>query len=157
MFLRVLKTRLIDSFISKSREGIRKCSSLSLFKELHISYETAQYLNLLCCAKYRKALAKLRLSSHSLAIESGRHNGIPRENRKCAFCNLNDIDDEYHFIIVCPFYNELRKEYIPKYFTRTPRVFKFIQLLNSTSVKKVEKSCNFYNKSNKIEKFKYCR
>ena len=43
----VLKTRLIDAFITESREGIRNSSSLSLFKELSIIYETAPYLRLL--------------------------------------------------------------------------------------------------------------
>ena len=99
MFLPVLKTRLIDIFITESREGIRNSSSLSLFKELSIIYETASYLRLLCNAKHRNALAKNRLSSHSLAIQIGRHNGIPRENRKCTLCNINDIEDEYHYYI----------------------------------------------------------
>ena len=47
MFLPVLKTRLIDTFITESREGIRNSSSLSKFKELIIIYETAPYLRLL--------------------------------------------------------------------------------------------------------------
>ena len=46
MFLPVLKTRIIDSFITESREGIINSSSLSLFKELSIIYETTPYLRL---------------------------------------------------------------------------------------------------------------
>ena len=38
-------------------------------------------------------------------------------------------------ILIPSLLHELRKDYIPKYFVRTPSVFKFIQLLNSTSVK----------------------
>ena len=113
MFLPVLKTRLIDTFITESREGIRNSSSLLLFKELSIIYETVPYLKLLYNAKYRNALAKIRLSSHSLAIETGRHNGIPRENRKCTLCNINDIEDEYHFIIICPFFPRITKRLYP--------------------------------------------
>ena len=107
MFLPVLKTKLIDTFITETREGIRSSSSLSLFKELNTTYEIAPYLKLLCNDKHRAALAKSRLSSHSLAIETGRHSGIPRENRKCSFCDLNDIEDEYHFIIIYYFYRYL--------------------------------------------------
>ena len=157
MFLPILTTRLIDTFITESREGIRSSSSLSLFKELNTTYEIAPYLKLLCLDKHRAALAKLRLSSHSLAIETGRHSCIPRENRKCFVCDLNDIEDEYHFIIICPFYRDLRKDYIPNYYVRRPSMQKFIDLLKSTSVKKKkkEKFSNICNKGNKIEKFKH--
>ena len=35
-------------------------------------------------------------------IELGRHNNIPRNERKCTLCNLNDIEDEFHFVLKCP-------------------------------------------------------
>ena len=27
-------------------------------------------------------------------------------------CNLNDIEDRFHFILLCPAYNDLRKKYL---------------------------------------------
>jgi len=57
-------------------------------------------------------LAKLRLSSHTLNVEIGRHNII---DRHCIRCNLNDIEDEFHFVLICPDYVNLRNAYIPKY------------------------------------------
>ena len=48
--------------------------------------------------KYRNTLAELRLSSHQLNIEVGKHNNIPRNERKCTLCDLNDIDDEFHLL-----------------------------------------------------------
>ena len=44
--------------------------------------------------------------------------------------NINDIEDEYYFILVCPFYTHLRQMYIPKYFSQQPGMHKFIILLN---------------------------
>ena len=41
---------------------------------------------------------KIRLSSHQLCIETGRHRGIERTERKCVLCDLYDIEDEYHFV-----------------------------------------------------------
>lgn len=150
LFLPILKQRLIDSFITQSREGIRNSSSLSLYKELTITFEIAPYLKLLCNAKYRHTLAKIRLSSHALAIETGRHRGIPRENRKCTLCNTNDIEDEYHFIIVCPLFNNLRNVYLPNYYTRSPSMFKFIQLLNTTSVKRLKNLATYIREATKL-------
>ncbi len=44
---------------------------------------------------------------------------------------MRDIEDEYHFVCVCPAYNELRQKYIPAYYRRHASVFKFINLLRS--------------------------
>ena len=149
-FLAVLKTRLIDTFLTEARAGIRNSSSLSLFKEIDNNTEIAPYLKLLFNEKYRTALAKIRLSSHSLAIETGRHNGILRENRKCTFCDLNDIEDEYHFIIICPLYRDIRKDYIPNYYVKKPSMDKFITLLKCTSVKKLKNLATFVIKATKL-------
>ena len=149
-FLAVLKTRLIDTFLTEARAGIRNSSSLSLFKELDNNTEIAPYLKLLFNEKYRTALAKIRLSSHLLAIETGRHNGILRENRKCTFCDLNDIEDEYHFIIICPLYRDIRKDYIPNYYVKKPSMDKFITLLKCTSVKRLKNLATFVIKATKL-------
>ena len=133
VFLNILKPRLIDNYLIELREGLRASSSLTVFKELNETFELATYLNVLCNDRYRTSLAKLRLSSHSLAIETGRHTGVPRSERKCTFCGSDEIEDEYHFIISCSFYNEIRKVYIPKYYISRPS--KFIGLLNCSSVK----------------------
>ena len=71
---------------------------------------------------------KLRISSHSLAIETGRHKQIPQRNDiKCNFCahfkdsctcnkfkyhrlcfNCNVIEDEKHFMLNCALYDQIR-------------------------------------------------
>ena len=63
---------------------------------------------------HRKALTRLRISAHHLAIETGRytHPKIPVENRICPLCPGNNIEDEYHFLLVCPCYAALRKSLI---------------------------------------------
>ena len=77
---------MIDNYLIELREGLRASSSLTVFKELKETFELATYLNVLCNDRYRTTLAKLRVSSHSLAIETGRHTGVPRSERKCTFC-----------------------------------------------------------------------
>jgi len=48
--------------------------SLYLFREFKTDFERSAYLNQLHNIKHRHILAKLRLSSHKLNIEIGRHN-----------------------------------------------------------------------------------
>ena len=50
--------------------------------------------------KFRKSYTRLRLSSHSLEIETGRYNGIDRINRLCKLRNKNVVESEYHFYYV---------------------------------------------------------
>jgi len=58
----------------------------------------------------RKALSKLRMSSHPLAIERGRYTRpkTPIEERLCVLCVKGAIENEEHFISVCSFYNNER-------------------------------------------------
>ena len=105
------------------------CTSLNLYRHLKQSFEPSYFLSL-DNSKYRNAIAKIRLSSYKLAIETGRHQNIIRDKRKCLFCGLNDIEDEYSFILICPLYNDIRTLYIPNYYSNRPSMFKFINLLN---------------------------
>ena len=80
----------------------------SFFTELKQSYEKERYLNLKNF-EIRNSLSKLRLSSNKLAVVTGKWYKINKENRLCNFCNLNAIEDEFHFLIDCPNYKKLRK------------------------------------------------
>ena len=71
------------------------------------------------------------ISSHKLNIEIGRHNNIDRQDRKCIICNLNDIEDEFHFVLVCPDYINLRNAYIPKYYSNRPSVLEILELVQT--------------------------
>ena len=95
----------------------------------------SSYLLIIQNKKHRNAIAKLHLSSHQLNIETGRHTNIERLDRKCNLCKLDDLEDEYHFTLLCPIYKDLRIAYIQKYFYRRPNVMKFLELLNSTRPK----------------------
>ena len=57
--------------------------------------------------KNRQMITKLRVSDHTLEIETGRYKNIPRENRNCKLCK-DEIDDEYHFLLNCKLNSNLR-------------------------------------------------
>ena len=62
--------------------------------------------------KYRTAMARLRTSSHSLAIDVGRFHKprpLPVTDRLCTVCDI--IEEEYyHFLCVCPQYSLKRQQ-----------------------------------------------
>ena len=49
------------------------------------------------------------------------------------------VEDEYHFIIECKLYSDLRIKYIPKYYWKRPSMNKFVELLNSNNVNHLRK------------------
>ena len=40
----------------------------------------------------------------------------------CTLCNLND---EYHYVLICPFFKHSRTMYLKPYFYTRPRLYKF--------------------------------
>ena len=84
------------------------------------------------------------MSCHRLEIEAGRWvrvNRVQVNERKCTLCNV--IEDEYHFVIECQRYTELRKKYIPKYYLQRPRMDKFIELITSNNNRYIENLGSF--------------
>ena len=125
-------------------------SSLNIYRELKQSFTPSPYLLIMKNKNFRNAIAKLRLSSHHLNIELGRHRNIERAERKCTLCNLNDLEDEFHFTLVCPIYNDLRQQYLQKYFHVRPSVAKFITILNSDRLKILNNFATYIIKSFKL-------
>ena len=67
----------------------------------------------------RHSCTKFRLSNHTLKIETGRHNNIPKELRFCPFCP-NSIESEIHFLIECHTYKTLRHEMLQQITNHKP-------------------------------------
>ena len=109
-----------------------------LYKHIVNKISLEIYLQKCIPKKYVKYLTMFRLSSHSLAIETGRYQGVLNVNRVCKFCK-DDIEDEFHFILKCPTYQNFRSKYIKSYYRTRPSVFKLVQLLSTENVKEL---CN---------------
>ena len=68
--------------------------------------------------KIRQSICKIRVSAHSLNIETGRYKNIIRSERKCTNCSKGDIEDEKHVIVDCPLYENIRVNFLIKLLTR---------------------------------------
>ena len=77
-------------------------------------------------------MSKIRMSSHRLEIEAGRWHrpqSIRLDDRKCRICGT--LEDEFHFILECTLFEDLRKRYIKRYFWVRPNIPKFVELMTS--------------------------
>ena len=83
-----------------------------------------------------KYITMYRLCSHRLNIESGRFRQVSRNERLCVYCE-NEVEDEFHFILKCPKYSILRRQYIKPYYFIHASAFKLLQLLSTQNVKEL--------------------
>ena len=149
--LNEIKQRILDQTdqeILRSNGNSTKLQTYCLFK---FDTKRESYLDSISVNKFRYALSRSRLSSHNLAIETGRYYNIPKEDRICIFCNMFKKESEYHFLLVCPFYTELRRKYFTPYYYRRPCLTKFKSWMQSNSEGAINRPSKFiYHAQNKI-------
>ena len=141
VFIKQYEQRLKDTFQQKCRSEIANSNRCSLYNHLHREFTMANYLNKVQIRTNRRALTKLRLSSHRLLIERGRWLKIKQENRLCTECRV--LEDEYHVVCFCLRYAELRNRFIKPYYINSPSRIKFSQLMNSDNVKDMKSLASF--------------
>lgn len=152
LFLEVLKIRVKDIFMQEWHSRL-EASTRARFYYVIANFQYQSYLDIINIEKFRISLSKLRLSSHRLEVETGRWakpNKVPYENRKCKVCGV--LEDEFHFVLECPLYIELRVKYISKYYYKHPSMLKFIELLKSDSKKDIKRLSMYVNKAFAVRK-----
>lgn len=95
------------------KEELTSSTKLDFYRNFKLTFSAENYVDILRNSNTRKDFTKLRISNHSLRIETGRHcrPQLQREQRLCTFCHLNDIEDELHFLLHCTLYNDLRSTF----------------------------------------------
>ena len=78
--------------------------------------KTEKYLRLQIPKRVRRTVALFRSGSLPLAIETGRYARprIPIDDRLCKHCDINEVESERHFMMVCPLYDDMRFELFEK-------------------------------------------
>jgi len=56
-------------------------------------------------------------------------------------CNSIDLEDEYHFLLICNMYTDIRRKYINKIYYENPSVLKFIELVQSKDATVLNNLC----------------
>ena len=57
-------------------------------------------------------LAQLRCGILPLAIKTGRYSGVAEGNRVCKICNIDQVENEVHFLFDCNMYQQERAEFL---------------------------------------------
>ena len=84
-------------------------AKLHYYQKIKIKFSVENYCNVKLNRSQRSLLAKFRLGMFPINVELGRYKRIPREERICPICNLNEVEDEIHILFRCGAYDEARK------------------------------------------------
>ena len=112
--------------------NIQICPKLRTYCKFKEDIYCEPYLYMIKDFKLRKVMSRFRLSNHSLEIEKGWHQKpkIPVDMRLCKVCESNITEDEVHFLMLCPAYQELRQLYYDIRRELGLETYDFISILN---------------------------
>ena len=107
----ILKT-IQDLYVQFSHEKMSLEKKLYLFKNDVDPIAVSNYLLTTFGREKRATLSNLRLGTTDLELEIGRKSITPRESRFCKLCDLNKVEDELHFLFICPALETTRSPFI---------------------------------------------
>ena len=103
---------LKQNFKVSWQSSLNSSRKLEFYCTVKQNFSKESYLDFVKDYTDRAQLTRIRISAHTLEIEIGRRNGIPREDRICKLCYslsaTDTIENESHFINHCSHYSELR-------------------------------------------------
>ena len=125
-FLGLVDRELVEHYKNQWMTQLQGSSKLTVYRTIKDTSSMESYLCNIRAVALRRILTKFRVSDHTLEIERGRRENVLMEDRLCTLCKRNNklvLEDEYHFMIHCPVYEELRSKYLPSIVNNENRDF----------------------------------
>lgn len=150
VFLPLIRQRILDQYYQSWYSNVNNSQRLVSYSRFKHSFELEPYLDSIHEKKFKISLSRFRLSSHSLEVERGRYFNIRRNERICQLCTTNSIENEYHFLLVCPIYKDLRRKYLKSYYCSWPNLNKFDNIMSSVKKNEILNLSKYIYFANKL-------
>jgi hypothetical protein len=144
--LEVIKLRIKDQYLQLWFSRLEECNKHDIFKRIILEFCIEKYLDFHITCNVQ-LLTKIRSGTLKLNVETGRYQNIVRENRTCISCNMNVLEDEYHFLLVYPAYRSFKSLYLPRYYCAWPKLYKLLKVYDKNL--KI-KYCRYLNSAGKL-------
>jgi hypothetical protein len=114
--------------LNRIPKGSESGGRLALYRMFKDEPCPEDYITKIIPRDRRRTLVMLRSGCLGLTLETGRYRSpkVPVRERKCQLCKTNCVEDEIHFISVCPAYNAERahlfrvaSDCVTDFYTRT--------------------------------------
>lgn len=141
---KMVKRSLLDQFLQNWSAQLDISSKGTNYRIFKVDIKLEPYLTILPENK-RLVLFHFRTGNHRMPIETGRWRDrhVPYAERKCTLCNMNELGDEFHYLLACPFFRQSRINCMPAKYYRHPNIIKFTQLLTTESIDLLNKITYF--------------
>ena len=121
------ETRIRDQVLQHWCSHINNTPNLEYYSMFKTSFGF-KYLECIINDKFRKSPTAFRISAHN---RYGRYHNSPRNLRTYKLCNMQAVESEFHFLLTCPAYRQLRHQYIG--LTSGATVETFISIMSVSS------------------------
>ena len=136
LFLKICKQRLRDHFLQSWVSDVNNSETATFYKHFRMTLNYSVILEKIDINKY--CFLKFITRNHNLAVVAGRWHKprpIPFNERFCIACDTQQLEDEYHFMLDCKMYHDLRQRYIPKFYGKKTSMDKLVELFSCTKKK----------------------
>ena len=106
--LDIVKEKLYTIMEQEWEKDVHKKPKLRKYVTFKESIATEDYTKYITSRQSRSLLAQFRSGILPLKIETGRFKNLDVSERLCELCDLEEIEDEMHFLCVCPLYRNER-------------------------------------------------
>ena len=107
--MKLLTMMSINYLFNDSNNNVNG-NKLRTYRLYKTNVKPEKYLKLQIPKRVRRIVALFCSGSLPLAIETGRYARprIPVNDRLCEHCDMNEVESERHFMMVCPLYDDMR-------------------------------------------------
>ena len=127
-FIREFRQRLIDIRWQAWDDHVNTSNRFSLYRQFKTLTSVELYLLLNLNRRIRYTMTRFRFGVSDIKVDKSRFKFYDVDDLKCPLC-LSAVDNEVHFVLCCPAFDDLRYEFIePKYFNN-PCEFRLVLLL----------------------------
>ena len=120
--LDALKSRLLVLNRQKWLLDAADKAKLRMFIEIYESGHPRAIVESLLPRGQRSLVSKLKTGIFPLHLETGQWKDTPLENRTCSACDKRLLENEYHFLIHCTGYDDMREEFVKELVSKGVRV-----------------------------------
>jgi len=117
-FLSIFEQRCKDIYCQNWRSETDS-HNRRFYLNIKTGFDMEEYIKNVTLFKHRRCITLIRTCSHNLNFNNRCQNPI---DGLCRLCDLEEVEDEFHFCLVCPAYSSPRENLLPSHSDTTGRV-----------------------------------
>jgi len=129
-FLSIFEQRCKDIYCQNWRSETDS-HNRRFYLNIKTGFDMEEYIKNVTLFKHRRCITLIRTCSHNLNFNNRCQNPI---DGLCRLCDLEEVEDEFHFCLVCPAYSSPRENLLPSHYWRSPTHNKLYSLLSDQNV-----------------------